>query len=75
MMIYIVRTDYLEHDIFGCYRSLEGAHNAITKFIKVTNLKYSDEYLKYSDGYDYTYFVTDGSREYYFEILCDVLED
>ena len=75
MMIYIVRTDYLEHDIFGCYRSLDGARNAIAKFIKVTNLKYSDDYLKYCDGYDYTYYVTDGSREYYFEILCDVLED
>jgi hypothetical protein len=68
-MIYIVRTDYFEHDIFGCFRSLEGARNAITKFIKVTNN------LRYSDYYDYTYFVTDGSRKYYFEILCDVLED
>lgn len=69
MMIYIVRTDYLEHDIFGCYRSLEGACNAINKFINAA------DGLAYSDSYDYTYFVTDGSREYYFEILCDVLED
>ena len=69
MMIYIVRTDYFEHDIFGCFRSLDGARNAIAKFIKVTNS------VKYTDSYDYTYFVTDGSREYYFEILCDVLED
>lgn len=69
MMIYIVRTDYFEHDIFGCFRSLEGARNAITKFINAA------DGLTYSDSYDYTYFVTDGSREYYFEILCDVLED
>lgn len=69
MMIYIVRTDYLEHDIFGCYRSLDGARNAITKFINAA------DGLMYVEGYDYTYYATDGSREYYFEILCDVLED
>ena len=69
MMIYIVRTDYLEHDIFGCYRSLVGAHHAITKFINAA------DGLTPSDYYNYTYYVTDGSREYYFEILCDVLED
>ena len=69
MMIYIVRTDYLKHDIFGCYRSLDGARNAITKFIKATNN------LKLVENYDYAYFVANGSRRYYFEILCDVLED
>ena len=69
MMIYIVRTDYLEHDIFGCYRSLEGACNAITKFINAA------DGLTYVEDYDYTYYATDGSHEYYFEILCDVLED
>lgn len=69
MMIYIVRTNYLDHDIFGCYRSLIGARNAITKFIDAA------DGLTYNEDYDYTYYATDGSHEYYFEILCDVLED
>lgn len=68
-MIYIVHTDYFDSGVFGCYRSLIGARDAITKFIDTT------DGLTYKYDGDYTYYASDGHSEYYFEIISYVLED
>lgn len=70
MTIYIVHTDYFDSGVFGCYRSLLGAHKAITKFIDTPGSN-----LTLKGNYDYTYYVSDGYSEYYFEIVSYVLED